>query len=48
MNTLRERSVAADRWRLEIPVWKNGVTTLRIEDLDDIEIYFYHWAHDRR
>ncbi len=48
MNTLKERSVAADQWRLDIKTWKEGVETLRIDDLEDIEIYFYHWAYERR
>lgn len=52
INTFRERSVATSRWILRIPTWfkddrGNRIITLRIDDLDDIELYFYHWSYER-
>lgn len=51
INTFRERSVAASRWILRIPTRHPsipGVQTLRIGELDDVEIYFYHWSYERK
>lgn len=51
INTFRERSVAASRWILRIPTRHPsipGVQTLRIEELNDVEIYFYHWSYERK
>lgn len=50
INTFRERSVATSRWILRIPTRHPtipGMQTLRIGELDDIEIYFYHWSYER-
>ncbi len=50
INTFRERSVATSRWILRIPTWHPsipGIQTLRINELNDVEIYFYHWSYER-
>ncbi len=50
INTFRERSVATSRWILSIPTRHPtipGREVLRINELDDIEIYFYHWSYER-
>jgi hypothetical protein len=45
IDVFSERSVAATRWHLAIPVTGSG--SVSISDLDDIEIYFYHWSCTR-
>lgn len=47
IDVFRERSVAASNWRLIIPVTDLGQTLLSLDELDDIEIYFYHYAVSR-
>lgn len=47
IDTFKERSVAATGWRLIIPTVDLGTTVLRIDELDDIELYFYHYAFER-
>ncbi len=51
IDTFQERSVATTGWELRLPIAvKSGGDTfvvLRINELDDIEIYFYHYASDR-
>ncbi len=42
-----ERSVATTGWILTIPLKQGADDLLRLEELDDIEIYFYHYALDR-
>ncbi len=44
IDAFKERSVAATDWRLIIPTIDLGKTILSIDELDDIEIYFYHYA----
>jgi hypothetical protein len=45
IDVFRERSVATTGWHLAIPV--TGAGSVSIADLDDIEIYFYHWSFNR-
>ncbi|HOW68357.1 MAG TPA: hypothetical protein P5186_27955 [Candidatus Paceibacterota bacterium] len=45
IDVFRERSVAATRWHLAIPV--TGAGSVSLSNLDDIEIYFYHWSFNR-
>ena len=42
-----ERSVATTGWILTVPLKQGDVDLLLLEELDDIEIYFYHYALDR-
>ncbi len=44
VNGFRERSVAATGWRLIIPTVDISVPVLDIDELNDIELYFYHYA----
>ena len=45
IDVFQERSVATTGWHLSIPV--TGAGSVAISSLDDIEIYFYHWSHNR-
>ena len=45
IDVFRERSVAATGWHLSIPV--SGENSVDLSQLDDIEIYFYHWSFNR-
>jgi len=45
IDVFKERSVATTDWHLAIPV--TGAGSLTISNLDDIEIYFYHWSYNR-
>jgi hypothetical protein len=45
IDVFRERSVATSGWHLAIPV--TGAGSVSIANLDDIEIYFYHWSFNR-
>jgi hypothetical protein len=45
IDVFKERSVATTRWHLSIPVI--GAASVPIANLDDIEIYFYHWSFNR-
>jgi hypothetical protein len=45
IDVFKERSVATTRWHLAIPV--SGAGSVVISNLDDIEIYFYHWSFNR-
>ncbi len=45
IDVFRERPVAASGWHLAIPV--TGPNSVNLADLDDIEIYFYHWSFSR-
>jgi hypothetical protein len=47
IDVFKERSVAATGWHLIIPTVDLGTPVLRIDDMDDIEIYFYHYAFER-
>lgn len=42
-----ERSVATTGWVLSIPTRDLGVTVLNLHELDDVELYFYHYAVSR-
>jgi hypothetical protein len=44
IDSFKERSVATSEWRMIIPTVDGGSTLLDIDELDDIEIYFYHYA----
>ncbi|MFO1478388.1 MAG: hypothetical protein U1F98_17280 [Verrucomicrobiota bacterium] len=44
----KERSVAATGWVLSIPTRDLGVPVLRINELNDVELYFYHYAVSRQ
>ena len=44
IDSFKERSVATSEWRMIIPTVDGGATLLDIDELDDIEIYFYHYA----
>jgi hypothetical protein len=44
----KERSVAATGWVLEIPTVSQGTEGLRIDDLNDVEIYFSHFSAQRQ
>jgi hypothetical protein len=45
IDVFKERSVATTGWHLTIPV--TGAGSVTISNLDDIEIYFYHWSFNR-
>ena len=42
-----ERSVAATDWQLIIPTISLGVQVLDVNELNDIELYFFHYTVDR-
>jgi hypothetical protein len=44
IDAFKERSVATSQWRLIIPSVDEGTALLDIDEIDDIEIYFYHYA----
>ncbi len=44
IEVFKERSVAASQWRLVLPTRDAGVTVLNLEELDDIELFFFHSA----
>ena len=44
IDVFKERSVAATGWHLAIPV---GPGAVPLDQLDDIELYFYHWSFNR-
>lgn len=47
VDVFKERSVATTAWKLSIPTRDLGQTVLDINELDDVEIYFYHYAVTR-
>ena len=47
IDAFRERSVAATDWQMIIPTTDLGTPILNIDQLDDVEIYFYHYAVGR-
>jgi FG-GAP repeat len=47
IDVFNERSVAASDWQLTIPTVDLGVPVLSIDELDDVELYFYHVARIR-
>lgn len=48
IDIFKERSVATTGWKLTIPTEDLGVPVLNIDELDDIELYFYHYAVSRQ
>lgn len=48
IDIFKERSVATTGWKLTIPTEDLGVPVLEIDELDDIELYFYHYAVSRQ
>ncbi|WP_168433429.1 hypothetical protein [Pontiella sulfatireligans] len=48
IDIFKERSVAATGWKLTVPTEDLGVPVLNIDELDDIELYFYHYAVSRQ
>ena len=47
LDIFKERSVATTGWKLSIPTRDLGQTVLDINELDDVELYFYHYAVTR-
>lgn len=47
INIFKERSVATTGWVLSIPTRDLGVPVMKIDELDDVELYFYHYAVSR-
>lgn len=48
IDVFKERSVAATGWVLSIPTQDLGVPVLKIDELDDVKIWFYHYAVSRQ
>jgi hypothetical protein len=48
IDIFKERSVATTGWDLTVPTEDLGVPVLDINELDDIELYFYHYAVSRQ
>jgi hypothetical protein len=44
IEAFKERSVATTDWRLIIPTRDLSQTILSVDEMDDIEVYFYHYA----
>jgi hypothetical protein len=47
LDIFKERSVATTGWKLSLPTRDLGQTVLSIDELDDVELYFYHYAVTR-
>jgi hypothetical protein len=47
IDVFKERSVATTGWKLSVPTRDLGQTVLDIGELDDVELYFYHYAVTR-
>jgi hypothetical protein len=47
IEVFKERSVATTGWQLTIPTQDLGVPVLKIDDLNDVELQFYHYAVSR-
>jgi hypothetical protein len=47
IDVFKERSVATTGWLLTIPTIDNNVPVLHIDELNDVELYFNHYAVDR-
>ncbi len=47
LDVFRERSVATTGWTLTLPTRDAGQPVLNIGELDDVEIYFFHYAVTR-
>jgi len=48
IDIFKERSVATTGWNLTVPTEDLGIPVLNIDELDDIELYFYHYAVSRQ
>jgi hypothetical protein len=48
IDVFKERSVATTGWVLTIPTQDLGVPVLKIDELDDVKLYFYHYAVSRQ
>jgi hypothetical protein len=48
IDVFNERSVATTGWVLTIPTQDLGVPVMKIDELDDVELYFYHYAVSRQ
>ena len=48
IDVFKERSVATTGWVLRIPTQDLGVPVLSIDELDDVELGFYHYAVSRQ
>lgn len=44
----KERSVAATGWRLTIPLIQQNTQVMKLNELNDIEIYFHHYSAQRQ
>lgn len=47
IDAFRERSVAATDWQMIIPTIDQQTPILNLDQLDDVEVYFYHYAVGR-
>src|SRR5690606_23942813 len=47
VDVFKERSVATTGWVLTIPTRDAGQPVLHIHELEDVELYFYHYAVTR-
>lgn len=47
INVFKERSVAATGWTLKIFLSEGGQQKIDIDDINDVELYFYHQAKNR-
>lgn len=47
-DTFKERSVAATGWKLNIEVISDGAVKLKLNEIDDIELFFFHEAYTRQ
>lgn len=48
IHEFKERSVAATGWRLVIPLVQQNTPVLKLDELNDIEIYFHHYSAQRQ
>ncbi len=48
IHEFKERSVAATGWRLVIPLVQQNTQVLKLDELNDIEIYFHHYSAQRQ
>lgn len=48
IHEFKERSVAATGWVLTIPLVQQNTEVLRIDELNDVEIYFHHYSAQRQ
>jgi hypothetical protein len=48
IDIFKERSVSTSGWDLTIPTQDLGLQIMDINELDDVELYFYHYAVSRQ